>query len=152
MTNVDKPVADDHTHVAGSSRLALSLDDIASIQPGVARLMLEVSNRFSRGYHAAKAKNARLARFQLNEGMKVLRICAVMQPRYAEAIQRFSADHVDPLRDLMEHEQWDRFDELWQAMTDEINRQHEEFDHGFLIWRVSQRPPDDILLEPGARE
>jgi len=72
------------------------------MRPGVARLMLEVSNRVSRGYHAAKAKNARLARFQLSEGSKVMRLCAVVQPRYVEAIDSCMADHVNVIRDLID--------------------------------------------------
>ena len=88
----DAPIVNDHTHAPSNGKVELTLEQLALMQPGVARLMLEVSNRFSRGYHAAKAENSRLARFQLSEGSKVLRLCAVVQPRYVEAVDQFMAE------------------------------------------------------------
>ena len=33
-------------------------------------------------------------------------------------------------------------------MTSEINRWHEEFAPGFLVWKVSDTPPEDLDLPP----
>jgi hypothetical protein len=148
MAPSDAPIVNDHTHAPSNGKVELTLEQLALMQPGVARLMLEVSNRFSRGYHAAKAENSRLARFQLSEGSKVLRLCAVVQPRYVEAVDQFMAEHVNVVRDLIEAKQWDRLDLAWEAMTKEINRWHEEFAHGFLVWKVSDTPPEDLDLTP----
>jgi hypothetical protein len=148
MADGEAPVATDHTHVATFRALSLPLDELASIQPGVARLMLEVSNRFSRGYHAAKAENAQLARFQLNEGLKILRICGVVQPKYAEPVAQFTEMHVDPIRELLAEKKWSELDAAWEAMTKEVNRWHAEFAHGFLVWKVSDTPPADLDLTP----
>jgi hypothetical protein len=148
MTASDTPISTDHTHAPSNGKVELTLEQLALMQPSVARLMLEVSNRFSRGYHAAKAKNSRLARFQLSEGSKVLRLCAVVQPRYVAAIDQFMAEHVNVVRDLIEAKDWGRLDSSWEAMTAEINRWHEEFAHGFLIWKVSDAPPEDLDLTP----
>ena len=148
MADDEAPVARDHTHAPSNGKVEITLEQLAMIQPGVARLMLEISDRYSRGYHAAKAKNARLARFQLSEGSKLLRICGVVNPKYREPVEQFMVEHVNPLRDLIGDERWDDLDKAWEAMTVEINRWHEEFDHGFLVWRVSKTPPADLDLTP----
>lgn len=148
MSNDEAPVVTDHTHAPSNGKVEITLEQLAMIQPGVARLMLEISDRYSRGYHAAKAKNARLARFQLSEGTKLLRICAVVNPKYESPVEQFLEEHVNPLRDLIGDERWEDLDKAWEEMTDEINRWHEVFDHGFLVWRVSPIPPADLDLTP----
>ena len=148
MSENEAPVVTDHTHAPSNGKVEITLEQLAMIQPGVARLMLEISDRYSRGYHAAKAKNARLARFQLSEGTKLLRICAVVNPKYQEPVEQFMAEHVNPLRDLIGEERWDDLDKAWDEMTVEINRWHEVLDHGFLVWHVSPTPPADLDLTP----
>lgn len=142
------PVATDHTHAPSNGKVELTLEQLALMQPGVARLMLEVGNRFGRGYHAAKARNARLARFQLSEGTKLLRLCGVVQPRYHDAIEEFVALHVEPLRRLLEEGRFEDLDTSFEALTKDVNRWHEEFNHGFLVWKVPATPPEDLDLTP----
>jgi hypothetical protein len=148
MSETALPNATDHSHTVSNGKTDLTFDELGGMQPGVARLMLEVSNRFSRAYHAAKAENRRLATFQLSEGVKVLRLCGVVQPRYVEPIAQFVEEHVTPLRALFAAKDWSHVDDAWDLMTKEINRWHEEFAHGFLVWRVSPNPPDDLDLTP----
>ena len=50
----------------------LTVDEIAAMQPGMARLMDEVSRRYWVLYYAAKARNWELARYMLKESEKVL--------------------------------------------------------------------------------
>lgn len=148
MSDEGVPVAGDHTHVVPVGRIELSLEEFAILHPGVAALMLDVSQRFTRGYHAAQAKNAMVARFQISEGIKILRKCAVVQPRYEEAIAEFLRKHAEPIRDRMAASKWDEIGPLWQAMTEEVNRLHGEFAHGFLVWKVGDQAPDDLDLTP----
>ena len=138
----------DHSHLVNTGRTELTLDQLGMMQPGVARLMLEVSARFSRGYHAAQAKNIQLARFQLGEGTKLLRQCATVQPRFADSIKSFLEDHVAVLRSDLEESDWSGFEEHWKAMTSAVNEAHTIFDHGFIVWKVSDVPPSDIVLAP----
>lgn len=148
MSDPAVPVATDHTHTASNGKVELTLDQLAILQPSVARLMLEVSERFTRGYHAARAGNARLARFQISEGSKLLRLCALVQPRYTDAVAEFLRDHVEPIRELMAAGSWDALEPAWEAMTAEVNRWHAEFAHGFLVWKVGDTPPADLDLSP----
>ena len=45
----------------------LSMDDLALIQPGLARLMPDIGQRYWKLYYAAKAGNWVMAKFQLGD-------------------------------------------------------------------------------------
>ncbi len=137
-----------HTHAASNGKTELTLEDIALLQPSMARLMLEIGNRFHRCYHAAKAGNRRLARFQLSEGTKLLRQSVVVRPRYAEAMATFVERDLAAVREAIDAGDPDRFEAVFAEMTAEVNRLHEVFDHGFLVWKVPEAPPSDLVLEP----
>lgn len=147
-TKDDAPVERGHTHAANTGKVELTLEDLAILQPGLARLMLEIGNRFHRCYHAAMAHNVRLARFQLSEGTKLLRLCIVIRPQYEDDIVRFIGEDLDTLREAIESADDERFQSAFAAMTDNVNRLHEVWNHGYLVWKVPETPPGDLVLEP----
>lgn len=140
--------ARDHTHLADNGKTELSLDELAGIQPGMARLMVEVSDRMWKCYHAAKAHNRPLARYQLSEATKIMKTSVVVRPKYAESMQRFIDEEIASLRRVVEAEEWDRLDEAFDAVVEATNRYHEEFEKGFLVWKVPEDPPRDLDLAP----
>src|SRR5437879_10741944 len=73
----------DERPVARTKHCELSLDQLAEIQPGLGRLMPEVSERFWILYYAAKEGNWGLAQYQLNGVRNLLRIGAVTRPKMA---------------------------------------------------------------------
>lgn len=137
-----------HTHLARSGKTALTLEQLAQVQPGLASLMLEVGNRFWRCYHAAQAENRRLARFQLSEGTKLLKRCAIVRPQYGEDISGFIETEVASLRTAIEAGDWAGFSVAFSAMTESVNRLHEVWNHGYLVWKVPEQPPTDLVLTP----
>jgi hypothetical protein len=142
--------ATDHTHVADSGKAQLSLDELAAIQPGMARLMVEVADRMWKCYHAGKAGNRPLARYQLSEATKILKTAILVRPKYSDATQSFIAEEMAALRAVIEAEEWDRFDAVYDDVVTATNRYHEEFEKGFLVWRVPEDPPRDLDLTPRA--
>src|SRR5207245_3554471 len=52
---------------------ALTVDESAAMQPGMARLMDELSRRYWTLFYAAKARNWELANYMAKEAQKVLR-------------------------------------------------------------------------------
>jgi hypothetical protein len=137
-----------HTHVAHNGKTELSLDELASIQPGMARLMVEVSDRMWKCYHAGAAGNRPLARYQLSEATKIMKTSVLVRPKYAAAMQDFIAGELASLRAVIEAEDWHRFDEAFEDVVAAANRYHEEFDKGFLVWQVPEVPPADLDLRP----
>jgi hypothetical protein len=142
------PRAADHTHVADNGKAQLTLDELAAIQPGMARLMVEVADRMWKCYHAGKAGNRPLARYQLSEATKILKTSILVRPKYRDATQSFIAEEMAALRAVIEAEDWDRFDAVYDDVVTATNRYHEEFEKGFLVWMVPQDPPRDLDLTP----
>ena len=140
--------ATDHTHVVDNGKAELTLDELAGIQPGMARLMVEVSDRMWKCYHAGKARNRPLARYQLSEATKIMKGSVIVRPKYTDSMQRFIDEEMASLRQVVEAEEWDRFDSVFEAVVRATNRYHEEFEKGFLVWTVPQDPPRDLDLTP----
>ncbi|MDA8288795.1 MAG: hypothetical protein M0014_10170 [Actinomycetota bacterium] len=154
MTNeqVEVQVERDHTHAASNGKTELSLEALARLQPSVARLMLEIGERFWRCYHAAKAQNRRLARFQLSEGTKLLKQCVVVRPQYDEDMTAFIDGELAALRAAIDEGDWAGFESAFSTMTASVNRLHGDWNHGFLVWQVPEQPPADLVLEPRAED
>jgi hypothetical protein len=142
------PRATDHTHLADNGKAELTLDELAVIQPGMARLMVEVGDRMWKCYHAGKAGNRPLARYELSEATKILKTSILVRPKYYDAMQSFIAEEMAALRAVIETEAWDRFDAVYDDVVRATNRYHEEFEKGFLVWMVPQDPPRDLDLTP----
>ncbi len=138
----------DHTHLVNNGKAELSLDELASIQPGMARLMVEVADRMWKCYHAGKARNRPLARYELSEATKIMKAAVVVRPRYTESMGRFIAEEIAGLRQVVEAEEWDRFDEVFDRVAAATNRYHGEFDKSFIVWQVPEDPPGYLDLTP----
>jgi hypothetical protein len=142
------PRATDHTHAVNNGKAELTLDELAAIQPGMARLMVEVADRMWKCYHAGKARNRQLARYQLSEATKIMKTAVLVRPKYFDAIQKFIVEEITALRGVIEAEQWDRFEDVYTEVVTAANRYHEEFEKGFLVWKVPEDPPPDLDLTP----
>ncbi|MHB8246676.1 MAG: hypothetical protein ACYDGN_15265 [Acidimicrobiales bacterium] len=140
--------ASDHTHLADNGKAKLTLDELAGIQPGMARLMVEVSDRMWKCYHAGRARNRPLARYQLSEATKILKAAAVVRPKYAESMQQFIGEEMASLRAAVEGEEWGRLEEVFAEVVSATNRYHDQFDKGFIVWKVPAEPPSDLDLSP----
>lgn len=143
----ERPVVD-HTHVADNGKVELTLDQLAAIQPGMARLMVEISDRMWKCYHAGKARNRPLARYELSEATKILKTSVVVRPKYTDAMGDFIENEMAALRRVVEAEDWESFEEVFESLVQATNRYHEEFDKPYLVWKVPADPPQDLELKP----
>jgi hypothetical protein len=142
------PHATDHTHLVDNGKAELSIDELAAIQPGMARLMVEVSDRMWKCYHAGKAGNRAVARYMLSEATKILKASVVVRPKYTDSMGRFIAEEMASLREMVEAGDWGGFERRFEDVVAATNRYHEEFDKGFLVWQVPAEPPADLDLTP----
>ena len=138
----------DHTHLASNGKEELTLDELAAIQPGMARLMVEIADRMWKCYHAGRARNRPLARYQLSEATKIMKASVVVRPKYGAAIGAYVAEEIATLRAVVEAEDWAGFEGAFAEVVKGANRYHEQFDKGFLVWKVPQDPPRDLDLAP----
>jgi hypothetical protein len=127
---------------------SLTVDEIAEIQPGMARLMDEVGRRVWVLYYAAKAGNWALARYMEREMEKVLMIAATVRPKYAEDLEAFRREHLPRIDAAIEAREWTAFDAAYRAAVDASNGYHEKYAKGFIRFRVPDRPPDWLDVAP----
>lgn len=140
--------ATDHTHLANNGKVELSLDELAAIQPGMSRLMVEVSDRMWKCYHAGLARNRPLARYQLSQATKIMKSSVVVRPKYTEQMGRYINEEIAALRRVIESGEWEAFEASFEAVVAGANRYHEEFDKGYLVWKVPAEPPPYLDLTP----
>jgi hypothetical protein len=138
----------EHEHVASNGRAEITLDQLAELHGGLAKFMLEISDRATRAYQAGVAKNRRVTLHQIGELTKSLRLSVIVRPQYQEAMDRFISGPLAELRAVVDKEDWEHFEESWQSLTVAVNDNHEEFDHGYLVWKVPTDAPSDLDLTP----
>ncbi len=126
----------------------LTGEDLAVMQPGLARLMPEIGNRFWKLYYAAQAKNWPLAKFQLKEAKKLMELGALTRPKYERDLRKFIEKRVTPVMAALEREDLEEFNEEFKESIEEANAYHESYDKPFLRWKVPAQAPPDLDLTP----
>ncbi len=74
----------------------LTLDQMAEIQPGLGRLMPEVSNHYWIMFYAARGGNWGLARYCLGQIRALFRVGATTRPRMRPYLEAFDRDYLGP--------------------------------------------------------
>lgn len=136
----------DHEHEVAVKGGSFALSDLGHLLPGMAEIMPLIGNRIWRCYYAAKQKNRPLARFQLSEAVNLMQKGAILRPKYEENMEKFLLGSVANLRRIIESEEWDQFDEAFDAMVEEANGYHEFYGKSFLRWKLPDQPPPDLDL------
>lgn len=120
----------------------LTLEQLAEVQPGLARLMKEIGDRFHVLYHAAKERNWKLAEHEQKVTISILRVGATLRPKYHQDITSFIQSHLHPLGDCIKAKDWERFEQTYRNAIDETNKLHEKYGYGFIHYKLSKTPPD----------
>ena len=126
----------------------MAIDELAMIQPGLARIMPEIGNRAWKLYYAAKAGNWDNARWQWKEAKKLFELCMVTRPKHEEAIEEFLEKNWSALEEPIADENLDAFLRVYDETVDAANTWHEQKDVRHIRWRVPDAPPPDLDLAP----
>ena len=143
MTAADVPEHDHEIKIKGGS---FELSDLGHLMPGMAEIMPLVGGRIWKCYYAGKAKNRALAAFQLSEAVNLLEKGAILRPKYADDMDVFLNGIVATLRTAIQEEDWDTFESAFDTMIEDANGYHEQYDKGFLRWKMPDEPPPDLDL------
>ena len=138
--------ADEHSPVAHAKHGDLTLDQIAEMQPGMARLMMELSDRYWILYYAAQAENWQLARHELSELRKTNQIAAVVRPKYRDALAAFDTEFLKPVEEALRAKDWPKLDVAFRRSVEGINAAHEDTGHGYIEWQLPGDPPPYLRL------
>src|SRR5574338_146613 len=80
-----------------SGKNSMTIEDLATIQPGLARIMPEVGARTWKLYYAAKAQNWPMANFQYKEIKGLFELGAFMRPKHEDALNQYMEENWKPL-------------------------------------------------------
>jgi hypothetical protein len=144
--------APDHTHVVHNGKRQLTIDELATTQPGMDRLMAEVGPRMHRLYYAAKAGNWRLADYFFKSIVKQLRLCGFSRPKYADDIDAYLAEDCEPVKSALKDRDGAAFEEAYQRMVARANDYHVQWKKPYIVWRTPPTPPDDLDLTAGIED
>jgi len=139
MTQEQQPVA--HT-----SHTEMTLDQLGGIQPGLARLMAEVSDRYWILYYAAKGGNWKLAALQSSELEKALRIGEITRPKYTAHMEAFIKGPLTAMNRAIEERDWDAFETVYKTGIITANAYHRAWNHEEIFWQLPDEPPKHLRL------
>jgi hypothetical protein len=134
--------------VGKTKHTELTLDQIASMQPGLGRIMPEVSQRYHIAYYAAQGGNWALARYQLRELGGLLQLGAVTRPKYVTQLTAFEKVHLTALLAAIDRRDFAQFELAFTRASEVANIYHQATGHPEIIWRLPARPPEHLDLSP----
>lgn len=126
----------------------LTIEDIAMLQPGLARIMPEVGQRTWKLYYAAKAGNWPLATFQFKEVRGLFEMGAITRPKHADALNEFMDQGWKEVGEAIDRKDFAAFDAAFHKSIEAANAYHELKDKPYLIWKLPDTPPPDLQMEP----
>lgn len=132
--------------VVNTGKGTLTLDELGQIQPGMARFMAEISPRISNCWHAAQARNWKLARYFLNEAVKTMQAAMLTRPKYEENMTTFITEQCDAVLTAIENNDLDAFNRTFDEMVEQANAYHELYDKPFIRYQVPKEAPTDLDL------
>lgn len=138
-----------HTHTVNNGKRDLTIDELATTQPGLDRLMAELGPRMHRLYFAGRAQNWRLAEYFLRSVIKQLKLCGFSRPKYAAAIEAYVATECEQARMAARLGDLAAFETAYAAMITRANGYHDEFGKPYLHWKCPAAAPDDIDFTAG---
>src|SRR5437870_10214225 len=95
---------------AATKHGTLTVDELAAMQPGMARLMDELSRRYWVLYYAAKAGNWELAGYMERESEKILQTASLARPKYRDDLASFDRERLGPIARAVGAKDWRTFD------------------------------------------
>lgn len=140
----------DSSPIAHTKHGELTLDQIAEMLPGMARLMVEVSDRYWLLYYAAQGGNWELARHEFGELRKMLRMAGVVRPKYQEPLAQFESEHLAPIEQAIAGRDWPAFEAAYRRATDGANEKHAELGYAYIHWQLPNAPPAHLRLGGGS--
>ena len=124
----------------------LTLDQIGETQPGMARLMLEISERYWIIWYAAKAENWELAHHEFRELRKTNQIAALVRPKYREPLARYDTEYLKPLDEALRARDWEAFASAYCRGIEGANENHRVFGYPYIEWQLPDTPPPYLRL------
>lgn len=126
----------------------LTLDQIAELQPGLGRLMPEVSNHYWIMFYAAQGGNWGLARYCLGQIRALFRVGATTRPRMGPYLEAFEKGYLEPIGAAIRAEDFGAYEAAYRRGIEGANATHAAVGHPEIIWQLPPDPPKHLYLGP----
>ena len=126
----------------------MSIDDLAAIQPGMAKLMRDVSARYYYAYYAAKGGNWKLSAYQISQLRGVFRTAKVTRPKYTKDLDEFDAAYLVPILKAIQAKDWEAFEAAYQEGVEGSDKFHDKLGYGYIRFQLPGEPPSDLYMGP----
>jgi len=126
----------------------MSVDEIATIQPGLGRIMPEIGARTWKLYYAGKAQNWPNALYQWKEAKKLFELGAYTRPKHEAGLEEYLRDDWAPIGKAIEKQDLTAFLAAMDKAVDSANAWHEKKEKPYIRWKMPDQPPPDLDLTP----
>ncbi len=135
-----------------SGHREMTLEEVAVIQPGLARIMPEVGDRTWKLYYAAKEGHWELAKFQWKEIQELMELGSFTRPKHEDALQQFMTEDWAPVGKAIDNQDFYTLEEAFSKAIEQANAYHELKDRPYIRWRLPDHPPPDIEMKPRGKK
>lgn len=134
--------------VAKTKHGELSMNQLADVQPGMARLMDELADRFWYMYYSAKGGNWKLASHNLNEVKSLFRIALTVRPKYATDLGAFSKKYFDQISEAIGKQDWEKFVKAFDESVVASDEYHDKYGFDYIRFTLPSKAPEHLDLSP----
>jgi hypothetical protein len=135
-----------------SGHREMTVQELATIQPGLGRIMPDIGLRTWKLYYAAKAKHWELAKFQWKEIRELMELGAYTRPKYEESLNQFLHEDWPALGKAIDNEDFAAFETAFHKAIEQANAYHELKDKPYIRWRLPEAPPPDLDMTPRGKK
>ena len=126
----------------------LTIDELAIIQPGLARIMPEVGMRTWKLFYAAKAGNWDNAMWQWKETKGLFELAGFVRPKHEDALNEYMEKDWAKLEAPLKAHNFVAFEKAFHEAIDSANAWHDKKDKPFIKWKLPDHPPPDLDFTP----
>ncbi len=125
----------------------ITIDQMAAIQPGMAAIMKDVGERYTRTYYAAKGGNWKLAAYELNLVRNAFKTAKVTRPKFADDLTAFDAEFLNPIFNAIHKRDWNEFEAAFEKGEFASDTYHDKRGYPHVRYQLPEDPPTSNLYQ-----
>lgn len=126
----------------------ITIDELAEIQPGMAKLMQEVGDDYTFAYFAAKGGNWKLAAHELNLVRATFRRAKALRPKFAADLDSFDAEFLLPIFKAIQLNDWAAAEDAFQKGIEGSDAFHDKYGYSYIRFIIPNESPTRLHLGP----
>ncbi len=126
----------------------MTIDQLAEIQPAMAKLMQGIANDYSTAYYAAKGGNWKLAAHELNLVRTAFRTAKVTRPKYSQDLDAFDAEFLLPIFKAIQQKDWTAAEKGFVKGMAGSDKFHDKYGYDYVRFVLPDEPPSHLYLGP----